>query len=41
MGFDDEDFEKAKAVVCKTDLYHQAGNSVVVSVLERVFGNLI
>lgn len=41
MGFDDEDFDKAKAVVCKTDLYHQAGNSVVVSVLERAMKGLV
>lgn len=38
MGFDDEDFEKAKAVpTSDTQLYKQAGNSIVVNVLEAIF----
>ena len=38
MGFDDEDFEKAKAVpTSNTQLYKQAGNSIVVDVLEEIF----
>ena len=28
MGFDEEDYEKAKEVCCETSLYHQAGNSI-------------
>lgn len=34
MGFDDEDFEKAAKVNSNTQLYKQAGNSIVVNVLE-------
>lgn len=42
MGFDDEDFEKAKAAgISNTQLYKQAGNSIVVQVLERIFEKLI
>lgn len=41
MGFDDEDFEKAKAVNSNTQLYKQAGNSIVVNVLEGILGNLL
>lgn len=37
MGFDDEDFEKAEAVNSNTQLYKQAGNSIVVPVLEALF----
>ena len=40
MGFDDEDFHKAEAVCSNSQLYKQAGNSIVVDVLEAVFGNL-
>ena len=41
MGFGDEDFNKAKAVpTSDTQLYKQAGNSIVVNVLEAVFKNL-
>lgn len=41
MGFDDEDFEKAKAAgVSNSQLYKQAGNSIVVNVLEAIFKNL-
>lgn len=41
MGFGDEDFDKAKAVpTSDTQLYKQAGNSIVVNVLEAVFKNL-
>lgn len=40
MGFDDEDFEKAEAVNSNTQLYKQAGNSIVVDVLEYLFTNL-
>ena len=38
MGFNDEDFEKAKAApMSNTQLYKQAGNSIVVNVLEKIF----
>lgn len=41
MGFSDEDFMKAKNVpTSDTQLYKQAGNSIVVTVLERIFKNL-
>ena len=41
MGFDDEDFEKAAKVNSNTQLYKQAGNSIVVNVLEAIFKNLL
>ena len=37
MGFSDEDFDKAAAVNSDTQLYAQAGNSIVVNVLEQIF----
>ena len=37
MAFSDEDFYKAEAVNSNTQLYKQAGNSIVVSVLEAIF----
>ena len=40
MGFDDEDFKKAKKVNSDTQLYKQAGNSIVVNVLEAIFKEL-
>ena len=41
MGFDDSDFTKVKAIpTSDTQLYKQAGNSIVVNVLERIFSNL-
>ena len=36
MGFDDSDFEKADAVNSNTQLYKQAGNSIVVPVVEHI-----
>lgn len=41
MGFDDSDFEKAEKVNSNTQLYKQAGNSIVVNVLEKILENLI
>lgn len=42
MGFDDESFDKAQASgVSNSQLYKQAGNSIVVNVLEAIFENLI
>ena len=40
MGFDDETFEKASRVNSNTQLYKQAGNSIVVNVLEAIIKNL-
>ena len=41
MGFSDEDFKKAQSVpMSNTQLYKQAGNSIVVNVLEKIFKNL-
>ena len=41
MGFSDEDFNKAKSVgVSNSQLYKQAGNSIVVPVLEGIFSEL-
>ena len=37
MAFTDEDFHKAEAVNSNTQLYKQAGNSIVVTVLEAIF----
>lgn len=41
MGFDDEDFEKASKVNSNSQLYKQAGNSIVVNVLEAILKNLL
>ena len=41
MGFADKDFEKARKVNSDTQLYKQAGNSIVVKVLERIFEEFI
>lgn len=41
MGFDDEDYEKAAKVNSNTQLYKQAGNSIVVNVLEAILTNLL
>ena len=42
MDFTDEEFEAAQnAGVSKTQLYKQAGNSIVVSVLAGIFNNLL
>lgn len=40
MGFDDDDFYKAERINSNTQLYKQAGNSVVVDVLEHIFNEL-
>ena len=39
-GVSNEDFEKAAKVNSNTQLYKQAGNSIVVNVLEAIFKNL-
>ena len=41
MGFDDNSFERAEKVNSNTQLYKQAGNSIVVNVLEAIIKNLI
>lgn len=42
MGFDDEDFDKAKATgMSNSQLYKQAGNSIVVNVLEEIFKEML
>lgn len=40
MGIADEDYEKASKVVSNTQLYKQAGNAIVVNVLEGIFSNM-
>ena len=41
MGFDDSDFEKAAQVNSNSQLYKQAGNSIVVDVLYHIFGEML
>lgn len=40
MAFDDSDFEKAEKVNSNSQLYRQAGNSIVVDVLCAIFENM-
>lgn len=40
MGFTDEEFNCAAKVNSNTQLYKQAGNSIVVDVLVKIFTNL-
>lgn len=41
MGFDDIDYEKASQYNSNAQLYKQAGNSIVVNVLENIINNLL
>lgn len=41
MGFDDADFDRAQAVNSNSQLYKQAGNSIVVNVLEAIFRRML
>lgn len=42
MGFTDEDYSRAEATgVSRNQLYKQAGNSIVVNVLEAIFRQMI
>ena len=41
MGISDDDFEKAQEVNSNTQLYKQAGNAIVVDVLEAIFTNML
>lgn len=40
MDFDDGDYDKASEVVSETQLYKQAGNSIVVNCLVAIFGQM-
>lgn len=40
MGFDDSDFDKVEGKMSNTQLYKQAGNSIVVNVLEEIYKEL-
>lgn len=40
MDFTDEDFDKAAAVNSNTQLYKEAGNSIVKNILVAVIGQL-
>lgn len=40
MDMKDEDFDKASAVNSNTQLYKEAGNSIVVNVLVAILGQL-
>ncbi|KAB5306250.1 DNA cytosine methyltransferase, partial [Bacteroides stercoris] len=40
MGCSDEDFHKAEQVNSNSQLYKQAGNAIVVDVLEAIFSQL-
>jgi hypothetical protein len=41
MNFSDEDFEKAQSANSQTQLYKQAGNSIVCNVLVAIFGQML
>ena len=41
MGVKDEDFEKVRKNQTDSSLYHLAGDSIVVNVLEKIFENLL
>ena len=41
MGFNEEEFERAEKVNSNAQLYKQAGNSIVVNVLQAIFKNLL
>ena len=40
MGFDDSDFDKVEGNLSNTQLYKQAGNSIVVNFLEEIYKEL-
>jgi len=40
MNFDDSDYYKARSVESNTQLYAQAGNSIVVNCLVAIFGQM-
>lgn len=42
MGFTDEDYSRAEATgISRNQLYKQAGNSIVVNVLEAIFRQML
>lgn len=41
MGFDDDDFDKVAHIIPSNQLYKQAGNSIVVNVIEAILKKLI
>ena len=41
MGFDDDDYTRMKEVNSDTQIYKQAGNSIVVQVLEDIFKEML
>lgn len=41
MGFTDQDYENARQVNTESQLYKQAGNSIVVNVLEAIFKEML
>ena len=41
MGFSDIDYNKASSVCTETNLYHQAGNSIVVNVIYYILKELL
>ena len=41
MGFDDADYEKAASANSNTQLYKQAGNSIVVPVVQHIMERLL
>ena len=41
MGFSDEDFDRAKKVNSDSQLYKEAGNSIVVNVLMSIFKEMM
>ena len=40
MGFTDTEFDKVEGVCSATQLYKQAGNSIVVNVLASILGQI-
>lgn len=41
MGRTDEEYDRASAVVSDSQLYKQAGNSIVVPVLDAIFTTML
>lgn len=41
MGFTDEEYERAETVNSQTQLWKQAGNSIVVNVLSAIFKEML
>lgn len=41
MGFSDEDADRAREVISESMIYHTAGDSIVVNVLEAIFKQML